>query len=208
VAELPARLVTLADEATLALTDARGILATVNDADLANRLAGAITAGEEAAQAVRDGAARLPEIAERAESFIAGLGELPLEELVAEATSFAASADALVSSEATQALPADLSAALAEVQGLLAEVRAADVAGNLTATLQAARSAADTLPGLVERAGGLLDQAGTTLTGFDGTAALVNEAEDAIREVAAAAAAVADLARAIEQDPNSLIFGD
>jgi paraquat-inducible protein B len=208
VAELPQRLVALADEATLALNDARGILATVNDADLANRLANAITAGEEAATAVRDGAARLPEIAERAESFIAGLGELPLEELVGEATAFASSANALVSSEATQALPADLSAALAEVQAILAEVRAADVVGNINATLQSARAAADSLPALLERAGGLLDQAGTTLTGFDGTAALVNEAEDAIREVGAAASAVADLARAIERDPNSLIFGD
>jgi paraquat-inducible protein B len=80
--------------------------------------------------------------------------------------------------------------------------------GNINATLQSARAAADSLPALLERAGGLLDQAGTTLTGFDGTAALVNEAEDAIREVGAAASAVADLARAIERDPNSLIFGD
>jgi paraquat-inducible protein B len=36
----------------------------------------------------------------------------------------------------------------------------------------------------------------------------VRDAQRAIQEVAAAAQAVADLARAIERDPNSLIFGD
>jgi paraquat-inducible protein B len=208
LAELPARLVALADEATLALADARGILATVNDADLAARLANAITAGEEAATAIRDGAERLPAIAERAEAFIAGLGELPLEELVAEITSLATSANALVSSESTQALPGDLSAALAEVQGILAEVREADVVGNLNATLQSARAAAETLPGLVERAGLLLDTAATTLQGFQGAGGVVSEAQAAIREVGRAAEAVASLARTIERNPAALIFGD
>jgi paraquat-inducible protein B len=156
---------------------------------------------------LRDGAARFPEIAERAESLIAGLGELPLEDLVAQLTELATSANALVSSETTQALPADLSASLAEVQGLLAEVREADVVGNVNATLQSARAAADTLPGLVERAGGLLDQAGTTLNGLASTGGIVAEAQSAIREVARAAEAVAELARTIERDPNSLIFG-
>jgi paraquat-inducible protein B len=47
-----------------------------------------------------------------------------------------------------------------------------------------------------------------TVAGFGDGGNVVAEAEAAIREVAAAAEAVADLARAIERDPNSLIFGD
>jgi len=208
VAELPQRLVALADEATLALNDARGILATVNDAALANRLANAITAGEEAATAVRDAAQRLPDIAARIDALVAKAEGLPVEDLVAELTALATAANPLVSSEATQALPADLSAALAEVEAILLQIREGGVVENVNATLQSARTAADSLPALVERLGALLDQAGATLEGFQGSSGVVGEVEEAIREVAAAAAAVADLARAIERDPNSLIFGD
>jgi paraquat-inducible protein B len=127
---------------------------------------------------------------------------------VTELTSLATSANAFVSSETTQALPADLSAALADVQAILQEAQDAELVANASAALQSARAAADTLPDLVARAGGLLDEAGVTLGGFQGSGELVAEAERAVREVAAAAAAVADLARAIERDPNSLIFGD
>ncbi len=206
--ELPSRLVALADQATLALADARTILTDLNEAEVGARLASAIQSGEEAAGAVRDAANRLPEIAERIDALVAKAEALPVEDLVAELTALSQSANAFVSSEATQALPADLSAALAEVEAILLEVREADTVGNLNAAILSARTAADSLPDLVARAGGLLDQAGTTLGGFDGTAALVDEAEAAIREVGAAAEAVADLARAIERDPNSLIFGD
>jgi paraquat-inducible protein B len=56
--------------------------------------------------------------------------------------------------------------------------------------------------------GTLLDQAGVTLEGFQGSGGIIRDAERAIREVADAADAVASLAQAIERNPNSLIFGD
>ena len=71
-----------------------------------------------------------------------------------------------------------------------------------------ARRAADSLPALVERASGLLDQAAVTLQGFDQSSGIVREAQSAIRDVARAAEAIASLARTIERNPNSLIFGD
>ena len=172
------------------------------------RLAATLEASEEAAIAVRDAAQRLPAIVDRVDALITKLEELPIEELVTELTTLANSANALVSSETTQALPGDLSATLAEVEAILREVREGGVVANANATLQSARASADTLPGLTERAGVLLDQAGATLQGFQNSGDVVREAERAIREVAAAADAVASLARAIENDPNSLIFGD
>ena len=208
VQELPTQLVELADQATLALADARGILTTLNGAEISQRLTAAISRGEEAATAIRDAAAQLPNIATRLDSLLAEAESLPVEELVTELTTLATSANTLVSSETTQALPADLSASLAEVQALLTEAREAGLVTNASAALASARAAADTLPGLVERAGGLLDQAGVTLQGFDSSSGVIREAERAVQEVAAAAQAVADLARAIERDPNSLIFGD
>jgi paraquat-inducible protein B len=207
VQELPAQLVELADQATLALADARGLLTTLNGEEIGTRLNSAIARGEEAATAIRDAAQTLPGIANRIDALVAKAEGLPVEDLVAELTQLATSANTLVSSDATQALPGDLSASLAEVQAILQEARDAGLVENASAALQSARAAADTLPGLVERAGGLLDQAGVAIQGFD-TSGVIQDAQRAIQEVAAAAQAVADLARAIERDPNSLIFGD
>ncbi len=205
---LPGQLGAASIEASAALAEARRVLAGVDGADLNARIASAITAAEEAAREVEASVAGVPALVARIDALAATARELPVEQLVAELTGLSASANALVSSEGTQALPADLSAALAEVEALLREAREADVVGSVNATLGSARAAAESLPGLVARASGLLDQAAATLAGFDETSAIVQEAQDAVREVAAAAGAVADLARAIERDPNSLIFGD
>lgn len=171
------------------------------------RLAATIASAEEAAADIREAAARLPTIVDRIDALVVKLEELPVEELVTELTSLATSANTLVSSETTQALPADLSATLAEVQAILRDLREGGIIDNANATLQSTRAAADTLPDLAERAGVLLDQAGGTLEGFQGSGSIIREAERAIREVGDAADAVASLARAIERDPNSLIFG-
>ena len=90
---------------------------------------------------------------------------------------------------------------------MLREARDADVIGNVNATLASARTAAEALPALVDRASALLDAAAGTLSGFDETSSIVREAQDAIRQVGQAADAVAALARTIERDPNALLFG-
>ncbi len=208
VQELPARLGTLSAEAAAALAEARRVLGGVDGAALSERATAALLAAEEAAREVDASFAGVPALVARLDALAATANELPVDQLVAELTGLSASANALLSAEGTQALPGDLSAALAEVEALLRQAREADVVGSVNATLGSARTAAESLPALVERASGLLDQAAATLAGFDETSAIVQEAQDAVREVAAAAGAVADLARAIERDPNSLIFGD
>lgn len=205
--ELPARLGTLSEEATAALAEARSLLGNIEGEALSARLSAALTAAEDAARGVEASVAGVPGLVERIDAVAARAEGLPLEELVAEVTGLASSAEALVASPGAQALPSDLSAALAEVEAILREAREGDVVGNLNATLAAARVAADSLPDLVARASGLLDRAATTLSGFDETSSIVREAQAAIREVAAAADAVAALARTIERDPNSLLFG-
>ncbi|TNC69149.1 MlaD family protein [Rubellimicrobium roseum] len=204
---LPAQIGTLSQEASATLAEARAILTDLDDGQLATRLSSAIAAGEDAARSIQAGADRLPQIVERINALVAKANGLPVEQLVVELTTLSASANALVSAESTQALPADLSAALTEVEALLREAREGGVVANANAALASAAAAAESLPALVERAGALLDQAGTAIGGLD-TSGVVREAQAAIREVSDAANAVADLARAIERDPNSLIFGD
>jgi paraquat-inducible protein B len=53
----------------------------------------------------------------------------------------------------------------------------------------------------------VLARANTTLEGYSASGGLGRDARTALREVEAAASAVASLARAIERNPNSLIRG-
>ena len=175
--------------------------------DTGDRLAAAIASAEAAAADLQVAAARLPAIVERIDAIVARVEELPIEELVTELTSLASSANTLVSSEETRALPGNLSATLAALEAILREFREGGLIENANATLQSTRAATDILPGLAERAGVLLGQAGVTLEGFEDSGRVVREAEQALREVARAAEAVGSLARAIERDPNSLLFG-
>ncbi|WP_210527862.1 MlaD family protein [Rubellimicrobium arenae] len=206
--QLPAQIGQLTDEASATLGQTRAILQDLDDGELATRLSSAIAAAEDAARSLQSSAEGLPDLVARIDTLVAKANELPVDQLVTELTDLAASANTLVSSEGTQALPGDLSAALGEVEAILREAREGGVVTNANATLDAARRAADSLPGLVERASGLLDQAAVTLQGFDSSSGIVREAQRAIREVTDAANAVAALARTIERNPNSLIFGD
>ncbi len=212
---LPARLDALGQEAQAALAEARATVSelrgTVEGLDveaLTARLDAALASAERAAASVETAAGGLPAIVERLDALAARVDSLPIEEVAEEIRALAASANAFVSSEATQAVPGDLSAALSEAEALLREAREGGVVANANAALASFRAAADSLPDLVSRAGVLIDQAGVAVAGLSDTSGVVRQAQAAIAEVGAAAQAVADLARAIERDPNSLIFGD
>ena len=97
---------------------------------------------------------------------------------------------------------------------MLEELRAGGVVDNAVAALDSARSAADTfaeaggdLPGLIAEARGVLARANTTLEGYQAQGGVGRDARAALREVEAAAKAVASLARALERNPSSLIRG-
>lgn len=196
------------------LTDVEGggIIANAN-ATLVSAREAADQIASAAAQA--DGAlAGLPALIDQVTALTEKADALPIEDFVAQATAVLQSADALIASDALQALPADLSAALADLQLVLTDVREAGVIENTNATITSARQAADQialaaadLPGLIDRANALLNSAATAVAGLSETSSVVRDARDAMREVTRAAEAVAALARTIERNPNSLIFG-
>ncbi|EPX86402.1 Paraquat-inducible protein B [Rubellimicrobium thermophilum DSM 16684] len=194
-------------EARAAIGDLRAALDSLDAEALAARLDATLASAQTAAASVEQATQGLPAIAERLDSLAARADALPLEAMVEEIRALAASADALLSAPQTQALPGDISAALAEAEALLREAREGGVIANANAALLSLRTAADRLPGLVDRAGLFIDQAGVAVGGLSETSVLVREAQTAIREVSAAAEAVARLARTIERNPNALIFG-
>ncbi|MBL3566531.1 paraquat-inducible protein B, partial [Rhodovulum sulfidophilum] len=124
------------------------------------------------------------------------------------------STDRLIDTDQARDLPTDLSAALRELAAMLAELREGGVVGNANATLASARSAADDistaardLPDLLARAQAVLGQASSTIEGYDASRGMGREIDTALREIQRAAQAVTALSRALERNPNSILFG-
>lgn len=186
-------------------------------ADVEATAAAARTAAEQisaAAANAETAIAGLPSLVDQVSALAARAADLPLEDLVTQATDLLASVDAVVASDAVTALPADLSGALGDLRLILTDIREAGVIETTTATMRSAQDAVDqlavtaeALPGMVDRINGLLNTAASAIAGVGETSTVVRDAREAMREITRAAEAVAQLARTIERNPNSLIFG-
>ncbi len=182
----------------------RALDSAASAADTLNAMAGEL-----------DGAtAEIPALVAEARALVQKANSLPLDVFVSQATDLLDSADRLIDSEDTRALPGALTRALDEAQGALAELRQGGVVENTNATLASARDAAAaieeaarTLPALSQRIGSLVGQAETTIGGYTPNSEFNRETVSALREVREAAEALTKLARQIERNPNSLLFG-
>jgi paraquat-inducible protein B len=199
-------------DATLA--ELESLIAQINEDALATRLAGLLDEAAEAASGVSTASTGVPDLVARLEGIAANAERVDLDVLAADLSEFLASTGTLLAQDETRALPRQLNETLAEVTLILAQLRDGGVVENTVATLDSARSAADTfaaaggdLPGLIAEAQAVLARANTTLEGYSASGGLGRDARTALREVEAAASAVASLARAIERNPNSLIRG-
>lgn len=190
------------------------ITAGLQDADAVGRLLAAVDSATAVTATVDESIAGLPDLLARLTTVAEKAENLPVEALVTELTSVLGSADALLASEGTRALPATLSAALGEIRAALAELREGGAVDRVNSTLASADSAAGAvevaavqLPGLAERLDAVLAQATATLAGLDGNSDLNRAIRAALREVQNAAGAVEELARTLERRPNSIIMG-
>lgn len=204
---LPPRL-----DATLAQLET--LVAQINEDALTTQLAGLLDEAAEAARGVSTASDGVPDLVARLEGIAANAEKVELDVLAADLAEFLESTGTLLAQDDTRALPRQLNATLAEVSLVLEQLRDGGVVENTVATLDSARSAADTfaeaggdLPGLIAEARAVLARAGTTLEGYQASGGMGRDARTALREVEAAARAVASLARAIERNPNSLIRG-
>jgi paraquat-inducible protein B len=211
----------LPGEVNAAVAELRGLLSDLRSGPLlsdAEATAAAARAAAEdiasAAAAAETAIAGLPALVDQVSALATRAADLPLEELVTQATGLLASVDTLVASDAVAALPADLSAALGDLRLILTDIREAGLVASVDAAIDAARNtidnigvSAEALPGMVERINALLNTAASAVAGVGETSTVVRDARDAMREITAAAEAVGQLARTIERDPSSLLFG-
>lgn len=198
----------------IALGRLDGILAQIEEQQGVARILAAIDAATAAASAVGTSIEGLPDLVTDLTGVAAEAASLPLAELTQEVTNVLASADALVSSPATQALPASLAGALDELNQTLAELRQGGAVDNVNATLKSTRDAADAvalstqdLPDLVARITQVFDEASATIAGYNKGEVLSRDAQAALRDISQASNAISALARLLERNPSALIRG-
>ncbi len=197
-----------------ALTRFEQLIAQIEEEQVAARLVAALDAAEAAAKGVTTSVEGVPALVAQIRAVATKAEELPLEDLTVQLTGLASAAEKVLDTDAARELPADLGAALTELNATLSELRQGGAIGNINATLDSARKAADAvatstqdLPALVERLRAVLDQASATIAGYNKGDVLSQDARAALRDISKAADAMASLARMLERNPSALIRG-
>lgn len=190
------------------------LLTQLEDGQMASKLVTALDAAAKAADGVTVSVEGVPALIAQLQAVAAKAQSLPLAELTTQLTALTSSADQILGTEAAQKLPADLGAALNELNQTLAELREGGAVTNINATLTSTRKAADAvadatqdLPTLVERIQRVLTQASATIEGYNKGDVISRDAQAALRDISQAADAMTSLARMLERNPNSLIRG-
>ncbi len=197
-----------------ALSRFERLMAQLEEEQFATRLAKAVDAAAAAANGVSVSVEGVPALIAQIEAVAAKAEAMPLEDLTTQLTALTTTADEILGTEAARKLPEDLSAALQEINATLAELRAGGAVTNINATLDSARKAADAVavstqdfPALVKRMRGVLDQASSTIAGYNKGEVLSRDARAALRDISKAADAMASLARMLERNPSAFIRG-
>ncbi|MDK3016568.1 MlaD family protein [Pseudodonghicola sp. IC7] len=208
-------------ELRAALADLRKVASDLNTAQAVNRLVTALDAASEAADTVTSTAEYFDQTITGVPGLITGLDQLTakansldVEQFLAAATGFLDKAGALVDQDSTRALPASLTAALDEARAALDDLRAGGAVDNLNATLGSAREAAGAvetavsgLPDLTARIDALIAEAQRLLAGYGQNSRFNRDTLDTLRELRTTAQALTSLARKLERNPNSILFG-
>ncbi|MGR3395962.1 MlaD family protein [Pseudooceanicola nanhaiensis] len=145
-------------ELTAAVTEVRTLLEELNEQQAATRLLSAIDDVSAAAQATTAALDGAPELIADIDVVAKQAAELGLDEMVAEITALAASANAFFGSEAAQALPASAAASLETLNTFLSDLQDRDIAGAATEALNALRDAATEVSSSVEGVPALVEK--------------------------------------------------
>lgn len=172
--------------------------------DNANKIAANLDiASKDFPQLVKD----LQELAAKAKA-------LNAEELIDSTTKLIQTADGVIGTDAMKALPADLSAALVQVQAALKELREGGAVENVNAALASAKTAAesvataaDDLPKLTAELDSLVGKANALIASYGAKSDFNSQTLQLLRDLQTAAKAATQLARTIERNPNSLLIG-
>ncbi|MBT9384173.1 MCE family protein [Pseudooceanicola sp. CBS1P-1] len=207
VQQLPQQLSSVAD-------NINGVLTQVQHEEMVKKVTDAIQGVTDAAQAFSGAVTGVPALIQRLDSIAANAANVPLDQLADSLDGLMQTVDSFLQQSGTKELPAHLSQALDQLRDTLKELREGGAVDNLNDTLASANDAAKNvtkvsqdLPALIANAQAVLAQAATTLRGYDARDGVGRDVTDTLRQVQRAADAISALAREVQRNPNSLLFG-
>lgn len=196
------------------LASVRAVADDLAASDLGARVESVTADASQAARNVSAASEDLPELIEELTRLSRQAADLPLEDLVISSTATLDGLEALLVDQGLAEVPPRLAATLAEIEAILAELRAGGAVENVNATLASADAAADAVTTAAAELPALVDQLSQTAAQADAALASVGPGSDInrdtlllLREVRDAARAVNALVSALERRPNSLLFG-
>ena len=130
--------------------DLRALLASVQElidqavqARIVEEVAAVLEGAKTAVESVDVAADEVPALVEEIEATSRRIRALPLPQLIRSGTRLAGNVNTLVTGQQTTTVPASINASLAELRGLLADLRAGGAIDNLNATLVSVRQVSD-----------------------------------------------------------------
>ena len=196
------------------LAELRGVVEELRLRGAIDRLVTVLESVDAAAANASVASEAFPVLVEDLRALVAKANALDVDTLVESAARVLDSADGLIGSEEMRGVPPALASALQEIQAVLAARREGGAVENVNLTLASARSAADavaeavqSLPALSTRLERLVAQADGLIAAYGARSDFNAEAMTVMREFRTTARAIAQLARAIERNPNSLLIG-
>ncbi|MFD3190237.1 MlaD family protein [Sedimentitalea sp. HM32M-2] len=204
----------LPGELRQAVADLRSTVERINTQGVVERLVSTLENADAAVANLSLASEEVPALIDDLRAVAAKARDLKADELIASATALLDSADALIGTDDARALPAALTTALDETRELVSELRAGGVAQNANAALDSARAAADSLeratadlPALSARLDRLVTRSEELIAAYGDRSDFNSESLAMLREIRTAARSVAALTRALERNPNSILFG-
>lgn len=202
------------DKLLALVEDLQQITNDLQEQGAVEKLISAIESADKTAANLATASEDFPALVEDLRALAAKANGLEAEELVKAATRVIDSTNALLDSDATRAIPASLKATLDEVKQALTELREGGAVENTNKALASARNAADAVAAASKDLPALADQLSSIVGKVDGLISAYGARSDfnaqtleVLREVKSAARAVAQLAKTIERNPNSLLIG-
>ncbi len=136
IQEAPAQLAAI-------LASARALVDQATEEQLVANLNAVLATAKTSLASIGNAADGVPELLDQVEALSAKATALPLEELIASAKSVVDGMDAFVRSEGLQNIPASVEASLADLRGVVDDLRAGGAIDNVNATLASARTIAE-----------------------------------------------------------------
>lgn len=196
------------------IADLRSIVGELKERGAVDQLSNALASIDKASADFATASGDLPKLIEDLRAIAAKVNDLKAEELIASVTRVMDSTDALIGTEGARSIPPALASALEEVQVALKELREGGAIENTNATLASAREAADAVakaakdfPDVTAQLDSVISKADALISAYGAKSTFNSETLDLLRELKTAAKSVAQLARTIERNPNSLILG-